>query len=175
MGQPESKKEVKEASSILLKIKQNVTDTKVLLKKWAESVLMDRKPSKTYSVEEFNQGNDPLVAKRYAEIEADNEKVHNFLSDSHKVLKASKDSKVFKATKAQRVFKATKVQQDSKELKAIRVIKALLDFKVTKVLLDFKVIKAQLVCKVQQDNKELKDQLVFKEIMVLKVLKAIKV
>jgi len=57
---------------------------------------MDRKPSKTYSVEEFNQGNDPLVAKRYAEIEADNEKVHNFLSDSHKVLKASKGSAAWK-------------------------------------------------------------------------------
>ena len=80
----------------MLKIKQNVTDTKVLLKKWAESVLMDRKPSKTYSVEEFNQGNGPLVAKRYAEIEADNEKVHNFLSDSHKVLKASKGSAAWK-------------------------------------------------------------------------------
>ena len=75
----QTKQEVKEAPSILLKIKQNVIDIKALLKKWAEFVLMDRKPSKTYSVEEFNQGNDPLVQKRYTEIEGDNEALADYL------------------------------------------------------------------------------------------------
>ena len=92
----QTKKDVKEASSILLKIKQNVLDMKAILTKWTESVLMDRKSGKTYTVEEFNQGNDALIAKRYKDIEEDGEKIHGFLASSQSTLKASKGSVAWK-------------------------------------------------------------------------------
>jgi dynein heavy chain len=92
----QTKKDVKEASSILLKIKQNVIDMKAILTQWTESVLMERKSGKTYTAEEFNQGNDALIAKRYKEIEGDGEKIHGFLASSQATLKASKGSVAWK-------------------------------------------------------------------------------
>ena len=77
---------VKELKHILTSIKQNVADTQAILKIWADSLLMDRKPNRTYTIEDFNQIHSSLTANRRKAIEKGGEEMHVHLKKSLEVV-----------------------------------------------------------------------------------------
>ena len=77
---------VKELKHILTSIKQNVADTQAILKTWSDSILMDRKPNRTYTIEDFNQIHSSLTANRRKAIEKGGEEMHTHLKKSLEVV-----------------------------------------------------------------------------------------
>ncbi len=77
---------VKELKFMLTSIKQNVSDTQAILKIWADSLLMDRKPNRTYTIDDFNQIHNSLTANRKKAIEKGGEEMHVHLKRSLEVL-----------------------------------------------------------------------------------------
>ena len=81
---------VKELKSQLTEMKANVTKTQATLKSWADAPLIDRKPTKTYAVDEFMQVTNTLQGTRKKAIEKGGEELHKDIDASNKVLGVSK-------------------------------------------------------------------------------------
>ena len=59
---------VKEANSILQTIKSNVKETQIVLKSFAEPLMMDRNATKTYTTDQFQEIFKRTVSTRYTAI-----------------------------------------------------------------------------------------------------------
>jgi dynein heavy chain len=82
---------VKELKGQLDDMKTNVTRTQSILKTWSESLLIDRKSTKTYTVEEFVQTTHTLQTTRRKAIEKGGEEFHKHIASSNAVLAVSKN------------------------------------------------------------------------------------
>ena len=71
---------------MLKAIKSNVAATQSVLKSWADNLMMDRKPAKTYTIDEFNQLHQTLTANRRKAIEKGGEELHLHLKKSNEEL-----------------------------------------------------------------------------------------
>ena len=78
---------VKEANSILQTIKSNVKETQIVLKSFAEPLMMDRNVTKTYTTEQFQEIFKRTVSGRYTAITKGGLAIHEQISNSNKVLK----------------------------------------------------------------------------------------
>ena len=81
---------VKEANSILQTIKSNVKETQIVLKSFAEPLMMDRNATKTYTTDQFQEIFKRTVSTRYTAITKGGLAIHEQLSNSNKVLKVTK-------------------------------------------------------------------------------------
>ena len=81
---------VKELKGQLTDMKSNVSKSQNTLKAWSDSLLIDRKPNKTYSVDEFVQTTNTLQATRKKAIERGSSELHTDIENSNKVLGVSK-------------------------------------------------------------------------------------
>ena len=81
---------VKELKAQLTDMKANVSKTQATLKTWADAPLIDRKPAKTYAVDEFVQTTNTLQTTRKKAIEKGGEELHKDIDASNKVLAVSK-------------------------------------------------------------------------------------
>jgi dynein heavy chain, axonemal len=87
----ESMDSVKELKRQLTEMKANVSKTQGTLKTWTDAPLMDRKPNKTYSVEEFMQITNTLQTTRKKAIEKGGEELHKDILASNAVLGVSRN------------------------------------------------------------------------------------
>jgi len=88
---------VKESSAVLQTIKKNVSDLEKQFQVWCEVPLMDRKSAKTYTIEEFQATMSALVVAKYKDIEEKDEKLHEMLASSCRVLKVNKGAPAWKS------------------------------------------------------------------------------
>ena len=83
---------VRDANSVLQTCKANVKETQTLLQSFANNLMMDRKPIKTYTMEEYQEIFHTLLMTRYAAIEKGSLEMQSHLDSSLKVLKVNKSS-----------------------------------------------------------------------------------
>lgn len=88
---------VKEVHGIVDVIKGNLVKTRKILGSWSEDLLLERKPTRTYTPDEMKSLQEDLKHFRYAEMISGSEQIHAFLGLSQKTLRANRGSSQFKA------------------------------------------------------------------------------
>ena len=88
---------VKEVHGIVHVIKDNLIKTRKILDSWSEDLLLERKPTRTYTPDEMKMLQEELMQVRYAEMISGSEQIHAFLGLSQKTLRANRGSVQFKA------------------------------------------------------------------------------
>ena len=78
-------------------IKDNLIKTRKILDSWSEDLLLERKPTRTYTPDEMKMLQEELMQVRYAEMISGSEQIHAFLGLSQKTLRANRGSVQFKA------------------------------------------------------------------------------
>ncbi|CAD7696266.1 unnamed protein product [Ostreobium quekettii] len=88
---------VKEVESMLSTIKDNVKETKQILKTWETNLMFDRKEGRVYTFEELKDSCKQLIQQRNSQIQEDGKKIIKLLSNSNRTLKVGKASPSWKA------------------------------------------------------------------------------
>ena len=88
---------VEESDSILRTIKSNVTSTKLVLKSFSETLMIDRNVTKTYTIEQWQEIIKKSIATRYAVIQKGAGLIHQHIENSMETLKVKASNKDWRA------------------------------------------------------------------------------
>ena len=83
-------RDVKDANNVLNTCKTNVKETQALLAEFAKQTMMERKPSKSYTVAEYSELFATHIKARYAAIDLGGKEMLKHLDSTLKVLKINK-------------------------------------------------------------------------------------
>lgn len=88
---------VKEVESMLSTIKDNVKQTRQILKAWESNLMFDRREGRVYTFEELKDSCNQLIQQRNSAIQEDGKKIVKLLSNSNRTLKVGKASPSWKS------------------------------------------------------------------------------
>ena len=78
---------VQESDTVLRTIKDNVSTTQQVLKSFSETLMIDRNPTKTYTMDQWQEIIKKSIAGRYAVIEKGGKEIQQHLISSNEILK----------------------------------------------------------------------------------------
>ena len=87
---------VEEIDLILRTIKNNVSDTRKVLKSFTEQLMIDRNVTKTYTMEQWQESIKKSIASRYAIIQKGGTVIHEQLANSSEILKVKASNKYWR-------------------------------------------------------------------------------
>lgn len=80
---------VKEVESVLITIKENVQETRQILKNWEMNLMFDRKEGRVYEFDDVNTSFNQLIQQRHSEIQESGKQIIKLLSNSNRILKVA--------------------------------------------------------------------------------------